>query len=149
MGDDGMLFLAYSVLKSDNFEDVGIVSTEIKRNLEKVGLEKDVLRRAAVICFEAEMNLALYTDSGGDMQVVLDNEKVEITIEDEGPGIADLEQAMQPGFSTAPLWVHEMGFGAGLGLPNIKMNSDEFSIESAVGKGTKIHSVIFRRKEGK
>ncbi len=143
----GKQVFAYSVVRRGNFDDVGVVSTEIKRKLEEAGVERETVRRVSVICFEAEMNLALYTDRGGNIQVVVEPDKVDIYVEDDGPGIEDLEKAMQPGYSTAPLWVHEMGFGAGMGLPNMKQNSDVFEISSEVGKGTKIHSVVFRRKE--
>ncbi len=138
---------AYSVVRRGSFEDVGVVSTEIKKKLEEAGVERDTVRRVSIICFEAEMNLALYTNKGGNILVALEPDKVDIYVEDDGPGIEDLEKAMQPGYSTAPLWVHEMGFGAGMGLPNMKQNSDLFEISSEVGKGTKIHSVVFRRKE--
>jgi len=143
----GKHVLAYSVVRRGDFDDVGVVSTEIKRKLEEMGVEREAVRKVSVICFEAEMNLALYTNKGGNIQVVVEPDKVDIYVEDEGPGIDDLEKAMEPGFSTAPLWVHEMGFGAGMGLPNMKQNSDVFEIVSEVGKGTKIHSVVFRRRE--
>lgn len=136
--------LFYSVLKSNSLDDVGIVSTEIKRRLEKMGVERDVVRKVAVICFEAEMNLALYTERGGNIKIEVEPERVEILVDDDGPGIVDLEKAMQPGYSTAPLWIHELGFGAGMGLPNIKNNSDIFEIESELGRGTYIHSVVYR-----
>ncbi len=142
----GRRVFAYSVVRQANFDDVGVVSTEIKRKLEEAGVERETVRRVSIICFEAEMNLALYTERGGNIQVVLEPDRVEVFVEDDGPGIEDLEQAMQPGYSTAPLWVHEMGFGAGMGLPNMKRNSDVFEISSEMGKGTRIHSVVYRRK---
>ena len=138
---------SFSVVKRGSFDDVGVVSTEIKRKLEEMGVERETVRRVSVICFEAEMNLALYTERGGNIQVVVEPDRIDVYVEDDGPGIEDLEKAMQPGYSTAPLWVHEMGFGAGMGLPNMKQNSDVFEISSEVGRGTKIHSVVFRRKE--
>ena len=138
---------SFSVVKKGSFDDVGVVSTEIKRKLEEMGVERETVRRVSVICFEAEMNLALYTERGGNIQVVVEPDRIDVYVEDDGPGIEDLEKAMQPGYSTAPLWVHEMGFGAGMGLPNMKQNSDVFEISSEVGRGTKIHSVVFRRKE--
>ena len=135
----------YVVLKSAiELDDVGVVSTEIKRRLEKMQVEREIVRRVAVICFEAEMNLVLYTVRGGEIEVRVKPDMIDIYIRDDGPGIEDIEQAMQPGYSTAPMWVHEMGFGAGMGLPNIKKQSDEFEIESEVGKGTIIHAVILR-----
>jgi serine/threonine-protein kinase RsbT len=143
----GKQVFAYSVVRSADFEDVGVVSTEIKKKLEEAGVERETVRRVSVICFEGEMNLALYTERGGNIQVIVEPDKVDIYVEDDGPGIEDLEKAMQPGYSTAPLWVHEMGFGAGMGLPNMKRNSDVFEITSEVGKGTRIHSVVYRRKK--
>ncbi len=143
----GKEVFSFSVVKRGSFDDVGVVSTEIKRKLEEMGVERETVRRVSVICFEAEMNLALYTERGGNIQVVVEPDRIDVYVEDDGPGIEDLEKAMQPGYSTAPLWVHEMGFGAGMGLPNMKQNSDVFEISSEVGRGTKIHSVVFRRKE--
>jgi serine/threonine-protein kinase RsbT len=143
----GEVFLYYVILNSGNLDNVGITSTEIKRRLQEMGVEDEVVKRVSIICFEAEMNLASYADRGGHLKVEVKPERVEVVVEDDGPGIEDLEQAMTPGYSTAPLWIRELGFGAGLGLPNIKDKSDVFHIESEVGKGTKINAVVFRRKD--
>ena len=90
------------------------------------------------------MNLALYTLRGGNIKVKIEPEKAEIYV-DDGPGIKDVEKAMQPGYSMAPLWIHELGFGAGMGLPNMKNNSDIFEIKSELGRGTYIYCVVYRR----
>ena len=139
--------LHYVVLKGGDLDNVGIVSTEIKRRLQEIGVEDDVIKKVSIICFEAEMNLASYADRGGHLKVEVKPNRVEVVVEDDGPGIEDVERAMTPGYSTAPLWIRELGFGAGLGLPNIKEKSDVFHIESKMGKGTKIYSVVFRRKD--
>jgi len=138
---------SYSVVRTGSFEDVGLISTEIKKKLEELGVERNIVRRVSIICFEAEMNISLYAERGGNIFVAVEPDKVDIYVEDDGPGIEDLEKAMQPGYSTAPLWVHELGFGAGMGLPNMEKNSDVFEITSELGKGTKIHSVVFRNKD--
>lgn len=147
MSEDGGVILHYAVLKSGDLDNVGVTSTEIKRRLQKIGVGEEVIRKVTIICFEAEMNLACYTDRGGNLKVEVRPDRVEVFVEDDGPGIEDLDQAMTPGYSTAPLWIKELGFGAGLGLPNIKEKSDVFHIESGIGEGTRIHSVVFRRKD--
>ncbi len=139
--------LHYAILKGGDLDNVGVVSTEIKRRLQEIGVEDDVIKKVSIICFEAEMNLASYADRGGHLKVEVKPNRVEVVVEDDGPGIEDVEKAMTPGYSTAPLWIRELGFGAGLGLPNIKEKSDVFHIESEMGKGTKIYSVVFRRKD--
>ncbi len=139
--------LYFAVLNSGGLDNVGAVSTEVKRRLQEINVEDGVIRRVSIICFEAEMNLASYADRGGHLKVEVKPDRVEIFVEDDGPGIEDVEQAMTPGYSTAPLWIRELGFGAGLGLPNMEEKSDIFHIESEVGKGTRIHSVVFRRRD--
>lgn len=139
--------LYYTILNSGDLDSVGVVSTEIKRRLQEIGVEDEVIKKVSIICFESEMNLASYADRGGHLKVEVQPDKVEVFVDDDGPGIEDVEKAMTPGYSTAPLWIKELGFGAGLGLPNIQEKSDMFHIESAVGKGTKIHAVVFRRKD--
>jgi serine/threonine-protein kinase RsbT len=139
--------LYYVVPKTESFEEVGVVSTGMKAGLEKMGVEGSLVRRVAVICFEAEMNLVLYTTRGGNIRVVVDPERVDVFVQDDGPGMENVEEALQPGYSTAPMWIHELGFGAGMGLPNMKRNSDVFEIKSELGKGTFIHAVVFRRRD--
>ena len=110
-----------------------------------LGIQSDVCRRAAVIAYEAEINLVIHAD-GGTLKAVISEDRLEITAKDEGPGIPDIEQAMTEGYTTASNQAREMGFGAGMGLPNIKRNSDLFEIESVPGAGTVLRSTVFFNK---
>lgn len=135
----------FSVAGQD-LEKAGTVSTEVQRVLRKLGVEPEVVRRAGIVCFEGEMNIALYTPGGRVILLVYDD-RVELIFSDYGPGIPDIELARQPGYSTAPIWAREMGFGAGMGLPNMEANSDQLEIRSRPGEGTVIRAVIRRRKD--
>ena len=125
----------------DDLSLAGKASAEVKRALGRLGVDPGAIKRTAVYMYEAEMNMVIH-GGGGVAAVELSPERVVVTMEDSGPGIPDLEQAMREGFSTAPEWIREMGFGAGMGLPNIKRNSDDLRIDSEVGKGTKVTIVI-------
>ena len=120
----------------------GDVSARIKRQMKQLGIPPMVVRRVSVGTYEAEINLVIHS-LGGRIEFAIDPENVIIRVVDRGPGIADLEKAMTEGWSTASNEVRNMGFGAGMGLPNMKRNADEFSIESTVGVGTDI-SMKFR-----
>ena len=114
----------------------------------RLGVDPADIKRAAVSMYEAEINMAIH-GGGGVAEAELGPERVVVTMEDTGPGIADLELAMQEGYSTAPEWIREMGFGAGMGLPNMKRNADELRIDSAPGKGTRVTIVVeFGSREG-
>jgi len=126
----------YRVLGRD-FSNAGKVSTSIKDTLKRLGINPAVVRRVAIVSYEAEMNIVMYAYRGTVLLKVTQDE-VTLQVEDEGPGIPDIELAMQEGFSTATPEMREMGFGAGMGLPNIKKNSDEFEIKSEVGRGTRL-----------
>jgi serine/threonine-protein kinase RsbT len=127
----------YHVLGRD-FTNAGRVSTQIKDTLKRLGINPAVVRRVAIVSYEAEMNLVMYATRG---QILLNvsSEAVTIRIEDEGPGIRDVSLAMQEGWSTATPEMREMGFGAGMGLPNIRKNADEFNISSEIGRGTQLY----------
>jgi serine/threonine-protein kinase RsbT len=124
----------YQILGRD-YPNAGRVSTSIKETLKRLGIDPAVVRRVAIISYEAEMNLVMYATRGRIMLAV-SQEEVSIHVDDEGPGIPDLVLAMQEGYSTATPEMREMGFGAGMGLPNIKKNADKFDITSEVGRGT-------------
>lgn len=124
-----------------NFTNAGEASTQLKMKLFEFGVDDAIIRRAAIATFEAEMNVIIYA-AAGQLHYYITPENIKIRVEDMGPGIEDIEQAMQEGYSTAPDWVREMGWGAGMGLPNMKRNSDEFMIESVVGEGTTVHMTI-------
>ena len=124
-------------VKGGDFLRAGQVSTQIKAILKEIGINHSVIRRIAICAYEAEMNVVMYAQKGKILFSVNPRE-MQIAIEDEGPGIEDIELAMREGYSTATSEMQEMGFGAGMGLPNIKKNADNFHISSVVGKGTKL-----------
>jgi serine/threonine-protein kinase RsbT len=124
-----------------NFNNAGESSSQLKLKLTELGADENIIRRAAVATFEAEMNVIIYAAAGW-LRYTITPRRVKIRIEDMGPGIEDIDLAMTEGYSTAPDWVREMGWGAGMGLPNMKKNSDEFKIESVVGEGTTVEMVI-------
>ena len=126
----------YRVLGKD-FSNAGKVSTSIKDTLKRLGVSPAVVRRVAIVSYEAEMNLVMYAIRG-KMSLSVSRDAVTLNIDDEGPGIPDISLAMQEGYSTATAEMREMGFGAGMGLPNIKKNADEFDISSEVGRGTRL-----------
>ena len=115
----------------------GDVSASIKRQMKRLGIPNQIMRRVAVCTYEAEINLVIHSD-GGEIDFSISEEEIRVHVHDVGPGIPDLEKAMTEGFSTASSEVRNMGFGAGMGLPNMKRNADGFAITSEVGKGTDI-----------
>ena len=125
-----------------NFNNAGEVPLKLKLILADLGMNEDIIHRAGVAVFEAEMNVIIHAAAGW-LRYHITPERLKIVVEDMGPGIEDIELAMQEGYSTAPEWVKEMGWGAGMGLPNIKNNSDEFKIESIVGEGTTLEIVVY------
>ena len=129
------LFKRVFTVYGRNFDTAGETSTEIKSILKGLEIDSDIIRRAVVVAFEAEMNVVMYANIG-TLSFAITDEGIHIEVADEGPGIPDIEQAMQEGFSTASDEMREKGFGFGMGLPNIKKNSDFLKIESDVGKGT-------------
>jgi serine/threonine-protein kinase RsbT len=122
-------------IQGRNFLDAGIVSTEIKSMLRELGVDPGLVRRVAIATYEAEMNVVMYAEQA-TLTIELTPRAITILVEDRGPGIPDIGLAMQEGYSTATPEMREMGFGAGMGLPNIKRNADLFTVTSAVGKGT-------------
>ncbi|HUT88848.1 MAG TPA: CBS domain-containing protein [Thermoguttaceae bacterium] len=132
--DDTTLMFQYYV-KGHDFDRAGESSTRLKRTLKRLGVRPDLVRRVAIASYEAEMNQVVFTD-GGMIRARVQPSRVFLEAEDLGPGIEDIEKALQPGYSTAPEWVRELGFGAGMGLCNIQKSSDTFDIQSAPGKGT-------------
>lgn len=120
-----------------DFERAGEASSKIKKMLQRLGIPADVVRRIAIGTYEAEMNVIIHA-GGGNVAAEVFPDKTVITVSDQGPGIPDIDKALQEGWSTAPDYVRQMGFGAGMGLPNMQKCSDEFDIQSAVGQGTTI-----------
>ena len=141
VADDMALVFGYRVAAGD-IGRAGGASSGLKRALSRLGLHPQVIRRVAVATYEAEMNMVIFTD-GGEIVAEVRPDRVKIEALDKGPGIPDIEQAMLPGWSTAPPWVQEMGFGAGMGLPNIEACSDEMQLDSTVGVGTHLTITIY------
>lgn len=124
-----------------DYENAGETSAEVTAILKDLEIDPDIILRVGVVTFEAEMNVVMYADKATLTFILMDDE-IAVDVSDQGPGIPNIELAMQPGYSTASDEMREMGFGYGLGLPNIKKNSDAFVLESQVGKGTRVYSSI-------
>jgi len=136
MIENDVLIQEYSITGWD-FSRAGEASCEIKDTLKQIGIPNDVLKRIAIACYEAEMNVVMYAKSA-TLRCEISPELIIIIFDDKGPGIENIEMALKPGYSTATPEIREMGFGAGMGLPNIKQNADNLNISSVVGKGTKL-----------
>ena len=120
-----------------NFTSAGQASVQVKNNLNQLGLDPAVIRRVSIAMYEGEINMVIHAD-GGSADILVEDGCITIILADKGPGIADVEQAMQDGFSTAPDNIRSLGFGAGMGLPNMKRYTDYMKIDSVVGEGTTI-----------
>ncbi|MBQ8794970.1 MAG: ATP-binding protein [Clostridia bacterium] len=121
----------------DDFTSAGQASVQIKKSLRQLGIAPETIRRVSIAMYEGEINMVIHA-GGGEADVSVNENEVIITLTDHGPGIPNIEQAMQEGFSTAPDAIRSLGFGAGMGLPNMKRYSDYMDIQSEVGKGTTI-----------
>ena len=130
------LIFRFDVL-GDDFTSAGQASVQVKKNLRQLGLDTEIIRRVSIAMYEGEINMVIHA-GGGTAEVSVCEEYIEIILEDTGPGIKDIEQAMQAGYSTAPDTIRSLGFGAGMGLPNMKKNTDSMEITSEIGKGTRI-----------
>jgi len=128
-------------LEGGDFSTAGSVSTRIKKILQQIGVRPETIRRASVATYEAEMNVVIHA-SCGEISLAASPVRIRILVQDEGPGIPDVNLAMQPGWSTASDAVREMGFGAGMGLPNIKRCADALDIRTQVGVGTTLDMVF-------
>ena len=125
------------LVPGDDFSQAGNASAQMKKILQQLGLPSAVIKRTSVAMYEAEINMVVHA-GGGEASIDISDTEILIVMEDHGPGIANIEQAMQEGFSTAPEKVRELGFGAGMGLSNMKRNSDQMTIETVPGQGTKV-----------
>ena len=128
------------------FTNAGEASMELKRKLTDLVLAQDIIKRAADVAFEAEMNVIIHAAAGW-LRYYITPDRLKLVITDMGPGIKDIDMAMKEGYSTAPDWIKEMGWGAGMGLPNINKNSDRMKIESVVGEGTTVEITINLNQE--
>ena len=138
---DEVFFKFQYFIEGKNFDKAGEAATGLKKTLYRLGLSPEIVRKAAISTYEAEINIVSYTD-GGQIVAYLEPHQIRIVITDRGPGIADVDKAMQPGFSNAPDWIRELGFGAGMGLPNIKKFTDKMTMRSTVKKGTRLVTII-------
>lgn len=131
-------------LESNNFDRAGTASSKIKKMLQQIGVPNDVIRRIAIGTYEGEINVIIHSQ-GGFVEAEFFSDHTEVRIVDMGPGIPNLDLALQEGYSTASTYAREMGFGAGMGLPNMRRCSDDFAITSELGKGTNI-TMKFKHK---
>ena len=121
----------------DDFTSAGQASVQVKKDLRRLGIPAEIIRRVSIAMYEGEINMVIHA-GGGEAEVRVTEEAIEIILADKGPGIADIEKAMQAGYSTAPDTIRSLGFGAGMGLPNMKRYTDYMDIQSTVGVGTTI-----------
>ncbi len=129
-------------IDGQNFTIAGQASSNLKKVLKQLGVAPEIIRKAAISMYEGEINTVIH-GKGGQVDVTISSTEIVIVFQDTGPGIPDIEKAMQAGFSTATDEARELGFGAGMGLPNMKKYSDKLAIESKVGEGTTVTLVIY------
>jgi CBS domain-containing protein/anti-sigma regulatory factor (Ser/Thr protein kinase) len=145
VSDRTSLILRYNIRKGD-FTQGGNASNHIKRALLRMGASQKIARRCGIATYEAEMNLIIHTNNGGTLRVEIEPHKITVEAYDDGPGIEDVEQAMQPGFSTATHEIRNMGFGAGMGLFNINRCADEMRLISSKDRGTNLYIIMYLNK---
>ena len=129
------------VVDGEDFTSAGQASVQVKKNLRRLGIPPEVIRKISIAMYEGEINMVIHAD-GGEAEVLVYEDRIVMILTDRGPGIADVEKAMQEGFSTAPDNVRTLGFGAGMGLPNMKRYTDDMQITSVVGEGTTITMTV-------
>ena len=132
--------LQYAV-PGDDFTRAGEASGAVKRTLKQLGFDPEIIRRVAIAMYEAEINMVIHAN-GGIASVIIYPDKIELYLIDKGPGIPNVDLAMKEGFSTAPDNIRSLGFGAGMGLPNIKKYTDDMKVETEIGKGTTVFMLI-------
>ena len=124
-------------VSGDDFTRAGEASSDVKNKLKMMGVDSGVIRRVAIAMYEGEINMVIHAD-GGSIKVLVSDDNIRLILADTGPGIPDVEKAMQQGYSTAPEEVRSLGFGAGMGLPNMKKFSDNMQMDTEVGVGTTV-----------
>ncbi|MBF9014455.1 MULTISPECIES: ATP-binding protein [unclassified Oceanispirochaeta] len=129
-------------VSGDDYSLAGRASSDIKKKLKQLGIPSPVIKKTAISMYEAEINMVIHAD-GGKIVVTLNPEQIKIVLEDTGPGIPDLDQAMQEGYTTACEAARELGFGAGMGLMNIQRNSDSLHIDTVIGQGTTVTILLY------
>ena len=129
------------IVDGEDFTSAGQASVCVKKNLRQLGISPEIIRKISIAMYEGEINMVIHAN-GGDADVLVYEDRVEIILTDHGPGIANIDLAMQEGYTTAPDNVRSLGFGAGMGLPNMKRYTDSMKIESVVGEGTTITMTV-------
>lgn len=129
-------------IPGDDFTRAGEASSAVKNKLKMLGVDNSAIRKVAIAMYEGEINMVIHAN-GGTLTVTISDEEIVMVLADKGPGIPNIEKAMQEGYSTAPEEVRSLGFGAGMGLPNMKKYSDDFHIDSEVGVGTTVTMKVF------
>ena len=129
------------LVDGEDFSSAGQASVQVKKNLRKLGIPPEIIRKISIAMYEGEINMVIHAD-GGEADVLAYEDRIVMILTDRGPGIADVDKAMQEGYSTAPDNVRSLGFGAGMGLPNMKRYTDDMKIESVVGEGTTITMTV-------
>ena len=129
------------IVNGDDFSVAGENSSKVKKLLKQLGFAPETIRRVVIAMYEAEINMVIHANCGY-IDTEISKNRIKIMLNDNGPGIPDIEKAMQEGFSTATNEVRELGFGAGMGLPNMKKYADELNIETEIGKGTRVEIIV-------
>jgi len=129
------------VVDGEDFTSAGQASVQVKKNLRRLGIPPEIIRKISIAMYEGEINMVIHAN-GGEAEVLVYEDRIEMILTDRGPGIANIEDAMKEGYSTAPDNVRSLGFGAGMGLPNMKRYTDDMKIESVVGEGTTITMTV-------
>ena len=137
---DDIISISYDV-PGDDFTRAGEASSDLKSKLKQMGVSPDVVRKVSIAVYEAEINMVIHAN-GGDIKVLIDPEKIKIVLKDVGPGIDDIERAMKVGYSTAAEKIRSLGFGAVMGLPNMKNYTDDLIIDTILGVGTTIQMTV-------
>ena len=129
------------IVSADDFTRAGEASSSVKSKLKQMGISPEVVRKVAIAMYEGEINMVIHAN-GGTIDVTISQEEIDMILKDSGPGIKNVELAMQEGYSTAPDDIRSLGFGAGMGLPNMKKYSDEFELQTEIGVGTTVHMIV-------
>ena len=135
------IVLNFKIAEGD-FSRAGEASSIVKNKLKMLGVNPNIIRKVAVAMYEGEINMVIHSN-GGEIEVTITPDKIKMVLEDTGTGIADVEKAMEKGFSTATDKIRSMGFGAGMGLPNMKSHTDEMYIDTEVGRGTRVTMIVY------
>lgn len=137
------IILTYTV-SGDDFTRAGEASSDVKNKLKKLEVDKEIVRKVSIAMYEGEINMVIHAD-GGEITVDISPVQITMILKDVGPGIENIDKAMEQGFSTAPDSVRSLGFGAGMGLPNMKKYTDEMTVQSVVGEGTTVTMVVYNQ----